>query len=354
MAFFHPQCHDDAAFDPVIVDGATELSGDCPVQQLAPVTVCRSRRRGGLASVFAPDNFNLVFNDGAGDIEQPRIIGQGTVFQRIRRQFVDHEGQTGCGLLSQTHARNSDADATGKSADIVVRGEEHRKEVSEQRRPPLTIRQRADQFVCTAEGREPLSQLLRHFLFRLGGPRGDVCQSGRQSQNIFDAMAHLACQELMAFLRLLAARDVEEDPCHFFGCGISLVALTSGRNPTNVGSVRQNTEIDFKRPINRAGCDERRSDAVPVGGMDFCGKMLEGEVRLAGNVPEFVSLGIHYKRVVIDNPGPECHSGRPDGAPEFLCTPFGLRRSFAQFQMSPALYKNCSRSRTSWPAKRYQ
>lgn len=106
-----------------------------------------------------------------------------------------------------------------------------RKEVSEQRRPPLTAGQRADQFVGTAQGREPPGQLLRHFLFRLSGPRGDVCQSGRQSENIFNAMAHLTCKELMAFLRLLAARDVKEDACHFSGCGVSLIALAPGRNP---------------------------------------------------------------------------------------------------------------------------
>ncbi|MNL33240.1 hypothetical protein D3C87_1551370 [compost metagenome] len=137
-------------------------------------------------------------------------------------------------------------------------------------------------------------------------------------------MAHLAGEEFMPFLRLLAARDVKKDACHFFGCSVSLVALAPSGNPTNVGGVRENAEINFKRAVDGAGCDERRPDAVSVGGMHLGGKMLESEVYLAANVPEFVSLGIHHKRVVINDPGPERDPGRLDSTPELGCTPFRL------------------------------
>jgi len=79
--------------------------------------------------------------------------------------------------------------------------------------------------------RQPLRQLLRHFLFRLGRPRRDRRQAGRQSKEILHPMAHFAGKQLVTLFRLLTPRDIEKDARHFLSCGVCVTPQAARRNP---------------------------------------------------------------------------------------------------------------------------
>lgn len=95
MALLHSKRHNDAALDPVEVNRAAQMPRDCSMQQLAAVPFRRSRQVSTLATMLTPYDLVIAFGNSAGNVEQSRIVGESTVLQRVRCQFVNDERQAG-------------------------------------------------------------------------------------------------------------------------------------------------------------------------------------------------------------------------------------------------------------------
>src|SRR4051794_23677449 len=83
-----------------------------------------------------------------------------------------------------------------------------------------------------------------HVFLCRGRTRGDLSERGCYGQEVFHPMAHLASQQLVCFLGLLALGDIEEDAEHDPIGYVRIVALATGRNPTDVAP-GQNSEVDL-------------------------------------------------------------------------------------------------------------
>ena len=73
-------------------------------------------------------------------------------------------------------------------------------------------------------------------------------------------MAHLACEQFVGFLGLLALRDVQKDAEHNSTRYVGVVALAPGGNPSNV-ILEQDSKIDFIRANDSACGGECRPHA---------------------------------------------------------------------------------------------
>ena len=138
------------------------------MQELAPITLRRLRCMNMLGPVLIPDDLYILAFQSARDVEQCRVVRKRAILQRVCRQFMDDERQVcGC-LVSQAHTRNRDADAPGKSADIIIWSKQNGKKVAQQSRTSLPVREWPNQLMSTTKRSQPLRELLCHFLFRLG------------------------------------------------------------------------------------------------------------------------------------------------------------------------------------------
>src|SRR3954468_19307889 len=97
---------------------------------------------------------------------------------------------------------------------------------------------------------------MRHVFFGVRGARGDLGQRACNGQQVLYSMAHLACEQLVGFLSLLALGDIEEDAEHNPISDVSIISLASSRNPSD-GAARQNSKINLVRPYN--GPSSRKS-----------------------------------------------------------------------------------------------
>ena len=91
---------------------------------------------------------------------------------------MEYHGQRGCSLLANAHPHNRNPDAPGKGRCLVVRGEQDRNEVTEQRGIALAIGQRPNQIVGPVERGQSLREAFGHFFNRLCGSRRDLSQAG--------------------------------------------------------------------------------------------------------------------------------------------------------------------------------
>ena len=115
-------------------------------------------------------------------------------------------------------------------------------------------------------------------------------------------MAHLARQQFVGFLGLLALRDIEKDAEHDPVGDVSIVSLASSGNPADVAA-GQNTEINFVGTDNRARRGKCRPHSLQIGGMNVSGQYPEGDLRFGLRyLPKFVSAFIHGDRVGVDVP----------------------------------------------------
>ncbi len=80
-------------------------------------------------------------------------------------------------------------------------------------------------------------------------------------------MAHLASEQLVAFLSLLPARYVQEDPMHVALMHAEIAAETTSRDPADL-IFDQNAEICFVTAIDATGRGKGRPHPVPVGRVD--------------------------------------------------------------------------------------
>src|SRR3954453_15168701 len=91
---------------------------------------------------------------------------------------------------------------------------------------------------------------MRHVFFCVRGARGDLGQRACDGQQVLYAMAHLARQQLVGFLSLLALSDIEKDAEHNPISYVALVSLASSVNPSD-GDDGRKAKINLVRPSNR-------------------------------------------------------------------------------------------------------
>ncbi len=104
---------------------------------------------------------------------------------------------------------------------------------------------------------------MRHLF---GGPcrtRCNVGQAGGDRQEVFNAMTHLACQQLTTFFRLFTACNIDEDPKHNSFDYAGVVALSASRNPFEFIAYH-NAKIDFIGTDNSARGIKCRANTVPI------------------------------------------------------------------------------------------
>ena len=87
---------------------------------------------------------------------------------------------------------------------------------------------------------------MRHIFLCPRGARRDVGQRACNRQQVLYPMTHLARQQLVRFFSLLALGDIQEDAEHDPISYVGIVALASGRNPSNVAA-GQNSKINLIR-----------------------------------------------------------------------------------------------------------
>src|SRR5438046_6128472 len=102
-------------------------------------------------------------------------------------------------------------------------------------------------------------------------------------------MAHLACEQLVGFLSLLALGDIEEDAEHNPISDVSIISLASSRNPSN-GAAGQNSKINLVRPYNGPSSRKSGPYAFQVGRVDVLRQDLESDFRSEEHTSELQSL----------------------------------------------------------------
>jgi hypothetical protein len=140
------------------------------------------------------------------------------------------------------------------------------------------------------------------------------------ARRFFHAMAHLAGEEFVSLLGLLATGDVEEDARHDPSGDALVVALTSGRDPSHETPI-QDAEVDLVGTVDRAGRREGRPDPVPVGRVDLGGKVLELDGCALWQAPEIERALVHGERIGVDVPRPQGHTGGIEGEAQLLGRP---------------------------------
>lgn len=133
-------------------------------------------------------------------------------------------------------------------------------------------------------------------------------------------VAHLAREELVSLLGLLASRRVEEDAEHHRSDSAVVVALTPGGDPSDLVAI-EDAEVGLVGTEDGARRREGRPDPVAVGRMDARGQVLEGHAGARRKAPEPDPPGIHDEGVVVDVPGPQGDPCGLDGQPQVLCGP---------------------------------
>jgi hypothetical protein len=88
-------------------------------------------------------------------------------------------------------------------------------------------------------------------------------------EQVLDAVAHLAGEQLVAFLRLLAAGDVEEDAEHGPADDALILALAARRDPADLAA-EHDAEVGFVAP--RTPRVARRRRGPGRGRRDGCGR----------------------------------------------------------------------------------
>src|SRR4051812_47657414 len=97
-------------------------------------------------------------------------------------------------------------------------------------------------------------------------------------------MAHLTSQQLMAFLGLLASRDIEKNSKHHAPDDPRIVSLSARRNPAHFFS-DHDPKIDFVRTGYGACSGKSGAHSVPVGRMDMGRQVFEADRSSLGNPP---------------------------------------------------------------------
>ena len=133
-------------------------------------------------------------------------------------------------------------------------------------------------------------------------------------------MAHLAGEEFVAFLGLLAAGDIEEDAEHRAVQHAFVFALPPGRDPADF-LTDHDAEIDLVLSHDRAGGGEGGAHAVAVCRVDMGGEILERDFGGVRHAPEIIGALVEPQLVGIDVPGPERDAGAFDGHPEVAFMP---------------------------------
>jgi hypothetical protein len=133
--------------------------------------------------------------------------------------------------------------------------------------------------VGAAKSRQALRQLARHVGRAAGRSGGDLREARGDGEQVLDPVAHFAGEQLVTFLGLLAARDVQEDPEHDPGDHADVVAPPARGDPAHLVA-EQDAEVGLVTSDNRPRGRERRANPVAIRGMDMGGELLERDALL--------------------------------------------------------------------------
>ena len=124
-------------------------------------------------------------------------------------------------------------------------------------------------------------------------------------QQVLHSVAHLARQQFVGFLSLLALGDIKEDAEHDPIGYVRIVALAPSGNPPDVVS-GQNTKINFVRAYDCARGRECRPHSFKISRMNILGQDLESDACVRSFETSQSSYARSSKRdgVGIDIPRP--------------------------------------------------
>ena len=139
-------------------------------------------------------------------------------------------------------------------------------------------------------------------------------------------MAHFTGKQLITFLSLLAAGNINKDPKHDTTKDIGVATLPPGGYPPHIVS-NEDPKIDFIRADNCPGRGECSPYTISVSRMDMRGQILEYHGIAARHAPQVKRAIIHRQFVGVDIPGPEGHTRGLDSKPKVVSVPddiFGM------------------------------
>ena len=136
-------------------------------------------------------------------------------------------------------------------------------------------------------------------------------------------MAHFSGEQFVTLLGLLAASHVKEYPEHEALVQPGVIAKSTGGNPPD-DVAQHHAKVDFVRSDNRACCRKSGAHPVPIGGMNMCRKVFEGDSVGLRKTPMREALLIHRELVRIDIPRPERDPGGLQSAPKVFRLPQGV------------------------------
>ena len=131
------------------------------------------------------------------------------------------------------------------------------------------------------QGDQPTREIARHILGGGGRSRRDRGQTCGDGQEVLDAVAHLAGQQLMRLFGMLPLSDINENAEHDAADETDALALTCGRDPPN-RIPDHDPEIDLVGAHDGAGGGKIRPHTITISGVDMRGQVLEVTSALLG------------------------------------------------------------------------
>ena len=133
-------------------------------------------------------------------------------------------------------------------------------------------------------------------------------------------MAHLTSKELICFLDLLPASDIQEYPQHYAADNTGIASLATCRYLVDF-LIDHDTKIDLVGTVNASRCVKTSSNPVPVSWVDFAGQFVECHRLTGRNGPKVEGARIHGEAVGVYIPGPRCNSAGFQCEEDLLCGP---------------------------------
>ena len=116
-------------------------------------------------------------------------------------------------------------------------------------------------------------------------------------------MAHLAGKQLVGFLGLLPASNVQEYSQHYAADNPGIASLAACRYPADF-LIDHDTKINLVRTANASRSIES-SNPIPVSRVDFAGQLVECHGVTEWHRPQVERPLIHGEAVSVYIPGPE-------------------------------------------------
>ena len=125
-----------------------QVARNASIDELAAVARAILGCLDGGAAALEPGQADFVALGRARHVERAFRLRKRPIFHRVGRQLVNDQRQRRRGPLAHPHPLDRHPDPAAERAQIVIGGEQQRKEVAEQRRAALVAGQRADQIVA--------------------------------------------------------------------------------------------------------------------------------------------------------------------------------------------------------------